>query len=175
MIASFRQANDAARRDGREKKVEAGSRKQAVELLRAKGIKATTSILLHLRTRFPEIYSHNRWDINAVEKHLADLPPPPPEDADLEDKEILERRKLRAQYLKEEFRLDAEKRRFIPVEEVQRDLMRIASAERAEDMRLVGDVGAWEGLSAAEMNRRARAWLDAKCANLSDQLSKLYQ
>lgn len=118
----------------------------------------------------------SRVDKDALREWLDALPPAPAlEDGGLEDKETLERRKLRAQWLKEEFRLDVEKRKYIPVDEVRADMVRIASAQRAEDMRLVGDVGTWAGLSAVEMHERALAWFDEKCRALHDAFSSLYK
>ena len=102
------------------------------------------------------------------------LPPPVVVDG-LEDKGTLERRKLRAQYLAAEFRLEVERRQYLPLAEVAADMTRIANATRAECLRLVSDAPTWEGLTAAEISARATEWMTSVCINLSDASSRLYR
>lgn len=131
------------------------------------------SDLKRLKAGGSQAFKHGRVNVAMVRKELDALPPAPVGD-ELETKDILERRKLRAQYLKEEHRLAVEQKRFLPVEDVRRDVLRIGAALRAELLRFIGDVPNWEGIAAAEMSQRAKKTFDTICASLSDETSKLY-
>ena len=132
------------------------------------------TLLRSLRSSGSRAFDHGRVNIDAVRAELDALPPPVVVDG-LEDKGTLERRKLRAQYLAAEFRLEVERRQYLPLAEVAADMTRIANATRAECLRLVSDAPTWEGLTAAEISARATEWMLSVCINLSDETSRLYR
>ena len=66
-------------------------------------------------------------------------------------------------------------KKLIPVDIVSRELIRIGNAFRSELLRIGGDIPNWEGLKAPEMKRRWDEIMERMCADLSDQLSEIYQ
>ena len=137
------------------------------------------SLLRSLRSSGSLAFKNGRVDLAMIRAELAELPAPTAgagdAAAELEDKQTLERRKLKAQYQREEFRLAVARRDYLPAVEVAADMVRIANATRAECLRLLSDAPTWEGLTAAEISARATAWMTSVCVNLSDATSRLYR
>ena len=137
------------------------------------------SLLRSLRSSGSLAFKNGRVDLAMIRAELASMPEPAAgagdAAADLEDKQTLERRKLKAQYQREEFRLAVARRDYLPAVEVAADMVRIANATRAECLRLLADAPTWEGLTAAEISVKATAWMTSVCVNLSDATSRLYR
>jgi len=137
------------------------------------------SLLRSLRASGSLAFKNGRVDLAMIRAELAELPAPKAgagdAAADLEDKSVLERRKLKAQYQREEFRLAVARRDYLLAADVANDMRRIANATRAECLRLVGDAPTWEGLTAAEISIKATEWMTSVCVNLSDSTSRLYR
>jgi translation initiation factor 2 alpha subunit (eIF-2alpha) len=83
--------------------------------------------------------------------------------------------KLRKETERLQLKIDAEKKRLVPIDQVRRDMVRIANAVRSELMRFAGDVPNWEGLKAAEMQRRVDEKVEAMCTDLADAFGELYK
>lgn len=92
-----------------------------------------------------------------------------------ESKEALECRRLLAQCEKLEFQNEVERGKYTHNDSIREQGARIGAATRSELLRFKADVPTWEGLSAAEMERRVDRLIDSICKNLSDQLSKVYR
>lgn len=82
--------------------------------------------------------------------------------------------KLQKEVERLQIRIDSERKRLIPLDDVRSNMVRIASAMRAELLRFAGDVPNWEGLRASEMQVRVDAQVRSMCEQLSDQFSELY-
>jgi DNA-binding transcriptional MerR regulator len=82
--------------------------------------------------------------------------------------------KLQKEVERLQIRIDTERKRLIPLEEVRANMVRIASAMRSELLRFAGDVPNWEGLKATEMKSRTDAQVRIMCEQLNDQFSELY-
>jgi hypothetical protein len=132
------------------------------------------TLLRSLRSSGSRAFDHGRVNIDLVRSELDALPAPDIVDG-LEEKGILERRKLRAQYQAAEFNLAVARRDYLLAADVANDMRRISNATRAECLRLVGDAPTWAGLTAAEISARATEWMTSVCLNLSDETSKLYR
>ena len=136
------------------------------------------SLLRSLRSSGSLAFKNGRVDLAMIRAELASMPAPTAgagdAAADLEEKSVLERRKLKAQYQREEFRLAVARRDFLPAVEVAADMVRIANATRAECLRLLADAPTWEGLTASQISQKATAWMLSVCVNLSDATSRLY-
>jgi hypothetical protein len=137
------------------------------------------SLLRSLRSSGSLAFKNGRVDLAMIRAELAELPAPKAGSgdaaADLEDKQTLERRKLKAQYQREEFRLAVARREYLPAGEVAADMVRIANATRAECLRLLADAPTWEGLTASQISQKATEWMASVCVNLSDSTSRLYR
>jgi len=82
--------------------------------------------------------------------------------------------KLQKEIERLQIRIDTERKRLIPLDEVRANMVRIASAMRSELLRFAGDCPNWEGLRASEMQVRIDAQVRSMCEQLSDQFSELY-
>jgi hypothetical protein len=69
---------------------------------------------------------------------------------------------------------DIDLKRVIPIGAVQRDMVRIGNAFRSELLRVGGDVPNWEGLPAADMQKRWDEIMERLCSELSNSFSELY-
>lgn len=83
--------------------------------------------------------------------------------------------KLQKEVERLQIRIDAERKRLIPLTDARANMVRIASAMRAELLRFAGDVPNWEGLRASEMQVRVDAQVRSMCEQLSDQFNELYK
>jgi hypothetical protein len=137
-------------------------------------LKCDVGLLKSLRAGGSTAFVHGRVNLEQVKVELAAMPPPDTSKG-LEDKQTLERRKLRAQYLKEEFRLEVAQRKHIPIDEVHADMIRIGNATRAECLRLLADAPGWVGLDESAISQRVTDWMTTLCTTLSDDMSKLYK
>jgi DNA-binding transcriptional MerR regulator len=82
--------------------------------------------------------------------------------------------KLQKEIERLQIRIDSERKRLIPLDDVRANMVRIASAMRAELLRFAGDCPNWEGLKASEMQVRIDSQVRSMCEQLSDQFSELY-
>lgn len=82
--------------------------------------------------------------------------------------------KLQKEVERLQIRIDTERKRLIPLDDVRANMVRIASAMRSELLRFAGDVPNWEGLRASEMQVRIDAQVKSMCEQLSNQFSELY-
>ena len=89
-------------------------------------------------------------------------------------KEALECRRLLAQCEKIEFQNEVEKGSYTHNDLLTQQGRRIGAATRSELLRFKSDVPTWEGLAAAEMERRVSALIDSICRTLNDAMSKVY-
>lgn len=96
-------------------------------------------------------------------------------DGTMSDKEELECRRLVAQCEKLEFQNEVERGQYTHNEILLQQGRRIGSATRSELLRFKSDVPTWEGLPAAEMERRVSALIDNICRTLNNALSKVYR
>jgi hypothetical protein len=135
----------------------------------------TVSRLKRHRDKGSKAFVHGRVNIALCKSEMGDLPAVSSDPADLEEKEILERRKIRAQWRKEEYKLEVEQRRHIPINEVHADMIRIGNATRAECLRLLADAPGWVGLDESAISQRVTDWMTTLCTTLSDDMSKLYK
>ena len=133
------------------------------------------SLLRSLRASGSRAFKNGRVDLAMIRAELASMPEPAAGASDLEDKQTLERRKLKAQYQREEFRLAVARREYLPAAEVAADMVRIANATRAECLRLLADAPTWEGLTASQISQKATEWMTSVCVNLSDSTNRLYR
>lgn len=106
----------------------------------------------------------------------ADSKMPAEEDGEtLETKEILERRKLREQYL------FAKKRRLVQDEDytanadIERDMLRIGAATRAALQAIRGAAPQLEGLPAAEIDKFLETAIEKICAELHEETRAIYK
>ena len=137
------------------------------------------SLLRSLRSSGSLAFKNGRVDLAMIRAELASMPAPKAgagdAAAELEDKQTLERRKLKAQYQREEFRLAVARRDYLLAADVAADMVRIANATRAECLRLLADAPTWEGLTASQISQKATEWMTSVCVNLSDSTSRLYR
>lgn len=83
--------------------------------------------------------------------------------------------KLRCECERLKIKIDAEKKRLIPVDQVRRDMVRIGNAFRSELMRFAGDIPNWEGLPAAQLQARVDEKVESLCTELANAFADLYQ
>ena len=102
-------------------------------------------------------------------EHLSEMT-----DEESGSKEALECRRLLAQCEKIEFQNEVEKGAYTHNDLLTQQGRRIGAATRSELLRFKSDVPTWEGLSAAEMERRVSALIDSICRTLNDAMSKVY-
>jgi len=93
---------------------------------------------------------------------------------DSDSKEALECRRLLAQCEKLEFQNEVEKGNYTHNSVVADQAIRAASATKSELMRFTAEVPTWEGLSAADLEKKTKALVDSVCRNLNNHLSPLY-
>ena len=112
----------------------------------------------------------NTRDLDAIARHAGGNKVTPDALAapDLREAKL---RKVLLECSRIEFQLDAEKRKFIPVDEVTADMVRIATTMRGELSRFVGDSGNFAGLAPAEIHARCKKWADDFCAVLANPKS----
>ena len=91
-----------------------------------------------------------------------------------DEKSSLECRRLLAQCEKLEFQNEVERGTFTHNDLLREQGMRIGATTRSELLRFKADVPTWEGLPAAEMERRVSTMNDSICKSLNDALSKIY-
>ena len=72
------------------------------------------------------------------------------------------------------FRLAVARGEYTHNDAVRDQGQRIGAATRAELMRFKADAPTWEGLNAAEIERRVTSLIDTICRNLGSSLSKVY-
>ena len=73
-----------------------------------------------------------------------------------------------------QLKLDIERRNYVPIADVRRDMLRIGSAMRAEMTRLKGEAPNWHDRSAVEIERMVATFADQMCRNLNDEFNALY-
>jgi len=95
-------------------------------------------------------------------------------DGTMSHKEELECRRLVAQCEKLEFQNEVERGTYTHNDIIAEQGRRIGSATRSELLRFKADVPTWEGLKAAEMERRVSVLIDSICKTLNSALSKAY-
>lgn len=114
-------------------------------------------------------------DIEAMDKWMEERRTAPPMDPtrlnSLADAKLA---KLQKEVERLQIRIDSERKRLIPLDDVRANMVRIASAMRAELLRFAGDCPNWEGLKASEMQVRIDSQVRSMCEQLSDQFSELY-
>ncbi len=70
--------------------------------------------------------------------------------------------------------VEIDRKRYIPVEDVIRDMTRIGAATRGELSAFLRELPGWAGMTPAEIESRAKAGFDTICRNLSNETAKLY-
>lgn len=73
------------------------------------------------------------------------------------------------------FRLDVARGNYTHNDLIREQGARIGHATRSELQRIKADAPTWEGLPAAEIERRISKLINSICANLGDALSKVYR
>lgn len=115
-------------------------------------------------------------DLEAMDRWMEERRKAPPMDPtrlnNLADAKLA---KLQKEVERLQIRIDSERKRLIPLTDARSNMVRIASAMRAELLRFAGDVPNWEGLRASEMQVRVDAQVRSMCEQLSNQFSELYK
>ncbi len=114
------------------------------------------------------------FDSAAVKKHALGKQNPPRR-ADTPEMAATRQKLLEVQIERHEHFLKVARGEVVPVEEVRRDMIRVAMAVRTALQRLEADAPSWAGLSANVMDANVRSCIDRICADLHDATSSIYQ
>lgn len=118
----------------------------------------------------PAFRSNGSVNITELRAWLEERPAQP-----VVNKAQLECRRLLAQCEKIEHGNEVERGLYTHNDAIKADMLRIGSATRAALQTLKADAPTWEGLAAAEIERRVSERIDSICADLHDATSDLYR
>jgi hypothetical protein len=117
-------------------------------------------------------FKGGRVYFDKVEPWLKSNLPPEPDD-DLEEKEILERRKLREQVLTVRRNREILEGKYTANDTIRAECVKAVAVIRGELARLKVDAPAWEGMPAPEIESRIGALIDSICANLRETFGNM--
>lgn len=129
------------------------------------------------RAGCPAFKPGSRVDLDELREWLAAQPDPVDNTSseELEPKETLERRRLKAQYLTIEHRRQVELGKYILKEDRDKADTRNASAVKSELLKLANEVPNWAGYPAHEIKTRIDAAILTICENLHNMQSDSYK
>lgn len=136
---------------------EASSQDHCLDLLKQRGIECTRPILKGILRDRPDALKHGRIVMAVIEQELEKLPPAPADPDNLESKDVLERRKLREQYLRAKSAREREDRMLFHRDDLQREGVRIGAAIGGLLDAIISEIPHWAGLAPAEASHKAKA------------------